>query len=100
LFAISHEGYVTTAPAFQTILVEKKGKIGLVTLNRPKALNALNDELIGELNQALDAFQKDDEVGAIVITGSKKAFAGLYHSPPRWLIPGKDCNSFATYSRC
>jgi enoyl-CoA hydratase len=59
-------------------LVEKKGKIGLVTLNRPKALNALNDELIAELNQALESFQKDDEVGAVVITGSKKAFAGSF----------------------
>lgn len=50
--------------------------MGLITLNRPKALNALCDELIGELNCAAQSFDKDDSVGAIVITGSEKAFAG------------------------
>lgn len=61
--------------AFETILVETKGRVGLITLNRPKALNALCDQLIGELNSALDAFEADDAVGAIVVTGSEKAFA-------------------------
>lgn len=61
--------------AYETILVETRGKVGLVTLNRPQALNALNSQLIGELNQALDAFEKDPGIGAIVITGSEKAFA-------------------------
>jgi enoyl-CoA hydratase len=61
--------------AFTTILTEKKGRVGLITLNRPAALNALNDQLIGELNQALDGFEADEEIGAIVITGSEKAFA-------------------------
>jgi enoyl-CoA hydratase len=61
--------------AYETILVEKKGRVGLITLNRPQALNALNDELINELNHALDAFEADDDVGAIVVTGSEKAFA-------------------------
>ncbi len=60
---------------YETILVEKKGRVGLITLNRPQALNALNDQLIDELNHALDAFEADDEIGAIVLTGSEKAFA-------------------------
>lgn len=64
------------APAFANILVEKKGSVGFITLNRPKALNALNDELMSEVNSALQTFQNDDAVGAVVITGSKKAFAG------------------------
>jgi enoyl-CoA hydratase len=60
---------------YETIVAEKKGRVGLVTLNRPAALNALNDQLISELNAALDAFEADDGIGAIVITGSEKAFA-------------------------
>jgi enoyl-CoA hydratase len=61
--------------AYSNILVETRGKVGLVTLNRPQALNALNSALIAELNQALDAFESDDAVGCIVVTGSEKAFA-------------------------
>ena len=57
------------------IVVETRGRVGLVTLNRPKALNALNDELMDELGAALLAFDADDGVGAIVVTGSEKAFA-------------------------
>jgi enoyl-CoA hydratase len=57
------------------ILVETRGKVGLITLNRPKALNALNDGLMNELGQALQAFDADDAIHAIVITGSDKAFA-------------------------
>jgi len=60
---------------FQTILVERHERVGLITLNRPKALNALNDVLIDELGSALGAFEADEGVGAIVITGSDKAFA-------------------------
>jgi enoyl-CoA hydratase len=60
---------------YETILVETRGKVGLVTLNRPQALNALNARLLAELNQALDAFEADRNVGCIVITGSDKAFA-------------------------
>ena len=58
-----------------TILTDQRESVGLITLNRPKALNALNDELIAELNDALDAFDADPEVGATVLTGSEKAFA-------------------------
>lgn len=61
--------------AYSNIMVETKGKVGLVTLNRPNALNALNGALIGEMSQALDAFEADDAIGCIVITGSAKAFA-------------------------
>src|SRR5208282_4174014 len=61
--------------SYENILVESRGAVGLITLNRPKALNALCDALIRELGQALDAFEADDKIGAIVLTGSDKAFA-------------------------
>ena len=61
--------------AYENIIAEKKGRVGLITLNRAKALNALNAALIAELEQALDSFEADDGVGAIVITGNDKAFA-------------------------
>ena len=61
--------------AYENIIVETKGRVGLITLNRPKALNALNPELIGELAEALDVFEGDENIGAIVLTGSEKAFA-------------------------
>ena len=57
------------------VLVETRGRVGLLTLNRPKALNALNDQLMDELGAALLRFDADDEIGAIVITGNEKAFA-------------------------
>jgi enoyl-CoA hydratase len=60
---------------YQNILVETHGRVGLIRLNRPKALNALNDELMNELGTALLAFDADDNIGAIVLTGSEKAFA-------------------------
>ncbi len=60
---------------YENILVEQRGRVGLVTLNRPKQLNALNDALMDELGKALLAFDADDAVGAIVVTGSAKAFA-------------------------
>jgi len=60
---------------YENILVETRGRVGLVTLNRPKALNALSPELMIELTRALDAFEADDGIGCMVITGSEKAFA-------------------------
>ena len=57
------------------VLVETRGRVGLLTLNRPKALNALNDQLMDELGAALLAFEANPDVGAVVITGSEKAFA-------------------------
>src|SRR6516225_9864255 len=60
---------------YENILAETRGAVGLVTLNRPKALNALNASLVAELSQALDTFEADSAVGAILVTGSDKAFA-------------------------
>ena len=61
--------------SYENILLETDAGVGVIRLNRPKALNALNDALIGEVNAALDAFEADDAIGCIVITGSEKAFA-------------------------
>ncbi|SDT04876.1 short chain enoyl-CoA hydratase [Pseudomonas sp. Z003-0.4C(8344-21)] len=60
---------------FDTILLETHGRVGVITLNRPQALNALNAQLVSEVNQALDALEADANIGCIVLTGSKKAFA-------------------------
>ncbi|MDR5732872.1 enoyl-CoA hydratase [Caballeronia sp. LZ025] len=60
---------------YENVLVETRGRVGLITLNRPKALNALNDALMDELGSALKAFDADENIGAIVLTGSEKAFA-------------------------
>ncbi len=60
---------------YQTLLVEVRDRVGLITLNRPQALNALNSQLIAELNLVLDRLEADPEVGCLVITGSAKAFA-------------------------
>jgi enoyl-CoA hydratase len=58
-----------------TIITEVKGRTGIITLNRPKALNALNGQLITEMNAALDRFDADSNIGCIILTGSEKAFA-------------------------
>ncbi|KYC29607.1 enoyl-CoA hydratase [Sterolibacterium denitrificans] len=60
---------------FENIIARTHGKVGLITLNRPQALNALNDALIDEIGRALDGFEADEAIGCIVITGSEKAFA-------------------------
>lgn len=61
--------------AFETILLDIHGKVGLITLNRPQALNALNAQIVSELNQALDQLERDPGIGCVVLTGSAKAFA-------------------------
>jgi enoyl-CoA hydratase len=61
--------------AYDTILVESRGAVGLITLNRPKALNALNAQLMSELSHALHAFDADPQVAVMVVTGSERAFA-------------------------
>jgi enoyl-CoA hydratase len=61
--------------AYENILTETTGRVGVVTLNRPKQLNALNDALMNELGTALLAFDADENIGCIVIIGSEKAFA-------------------------
>ncbi len=72
---------------YQNITVETKDKVGVITLNRPKALNALNDQLMDELGEALKAYDKDENIGCIVITGSEKAFAA-----------GADIGAMANYT--
>ncbi|MDL5592074.1 enoyl-CoA hydratase [Bacillus subtilis] len=61
--------------SYETILLETHGRVGVITLNRPQALNALNAQLVSEVNRALDGLEADANIGCIVITGSKKAFA-------------------------
>ena len=61
--------------AYETLLVERRGRVALITLNRPKALNALNAQLIGELELVLTELDADAEIAAVVLTGSEKAFA-------------------------
>lgn len=72
---------------YENILVEIHGKVGLVMLNRPEVLNALNDRLMDELGQALLAFDADDDIHCMIVTGSDKAFAA-----------GADIAAMATYS--
>ena len=60
---------------YENVIVETRGKVGLITLNRPKALNALSDALFDEVGHALDGFEADESIACIVITGSDKAFA-------------------------
>jgi enoyl-CoA hydratase len=61
--------------AYENVTVETRGKVGLIRLNRPQALNALNRALVADLTRALDAFEADPNIGCMVITGSDKAFA-------------------------
>jgi enoyl-CoA hydratase len=61
--------------SYETILTSTDGRVGVITLNRPKALNALNDQLMDELGAALLSFDADNNISCIVITGSEKAFA-------------------------
>jgi enoyl-CoA hydratase len=63
------------AMSYEHILVETRGKVGVIRLNRPQALNALNAKLKSELSDAIDAFEADDNIGCLLITGSEKAFA-------------------------
>ena len=76
---------------YETILVTTEGpdtrRVGIVTLNRPKQLNALNDQLMDELANALKAFELDEDIGCMIITGSEKAFAA-----------GADIGAMAKYS--
>jgi len=60
---------------YENIVVETKGRVGIIRLNRPQALNALNKALIAELTQAIEAFDGDGKIGCMLITGSDKAFA-------------------------
>ena len=72
---------------FELILTKTEGRVAVITLNRPKQLNALNDPLMTELGAALKAFDQDDSIGCIIVTGSEKAFAA-----------GADIGAMAHYS--
>ncbi len=61
--------------AYETIIVENKGAVGIIRINRPEALNALNAKVISEINKAMDGFEKDQGVACMILTGSEKAFA-------------------------
>jgi enoyl-CoA hydratase len=61
--------------SYENILVETKGRVGIIRFNRPQALNALNAALVAELNAAIDVFEADDNIGCMILTGSEKAFA-------------------------
>jgi enoyl-CoA hydratase len=73
--------------SFETVLTRTEGPVGIITLNRPKQLNALNDQLMDELGAALRAFDADDAIGCIILTGNEKAFAA-----------GADIAAMAKYS--
>lgn len=60
---------------YEMILIETRGRVGLITLNRPQVMNALNNQLMREAMDVLEAFDKNDTIGAMVITGNEKAFA-------------------------
>lgn len=66
------------------LILEKKGSVALIQLNRPKALNALCDGLMNELNSTLKSLDQDAEIGAIVLTGNEKAFAGSISTKFSW----------------
>jgi enoyl-CoA hydratase len=74
-FSVRVTEVAMTEFTFETLLVERHGSVGLVTLNRPKALNALNAQMMRDMVAALQALDADEGVGAIVVTGSEKAFA-------------------------
>jgi len=61
--------------AYENVLVDRKGGVGVITLNRPQAMNALNGALIADLEAALQSFEDDDDIGCVIITGNAKAFA-------------------------
>lgn len=84
---IPYDIFVSAPPVFDNILIEKRGdrqQVGLIILNRPKALNALSQGIIEDIKSALAIFDKDKEIAAIVVTGSEKAFAA-----------GKCCNELS-----
>lgn len=72
---------------YQNIIVTTQGRVGIITLNRPKQLNALNGELMDELGTAMQAFDANDAIGCMIITGSEKAFAA-----------GADIGAMAAYT--
>ena len=87
--------------AYEHILVETRGSVGLITLNRPKAMNALCADLAREIAEAVDAYEADDAIGALVLTGSETAFcAGARCHAPRFSTQASWAAGSARGSRC
>lgn len=87
---------------YEMILTETRGRVGLITLNRPQALNALNNQLVRELMDALETYDKDDNIGAMVLTGSQKAFAAgadIKEMADKSIQQMMDGDSIAVFSR-
>lgn len=87
---------------YEMILVEQRGSVGLVTLNRPEVRNALNDQLLHELMDALFVFDNNSTLGALIITGSDKAFAAgadIQEMAGRSMAEMKEHDPVAVYSR-
>src|SRR2546428_13508714 len=68
--------------SYENVEIETRGKVGIIRLNRPQALNALNSALIADLSHAVDAFEASDAIGCIVITGPGKPFAAARRPRP------------------
>ena len=87
---------------YTSILAETRGRVGLITLNRPKALNALNHQLMREVMDALEAFDQNDATGAMVITGNEKVFAAgadIKEMADKTTLQMMDMDLVAIYSR-
>jgi enoyl-CoA hydratase len=88
--------------AYETVLTETRGNVGLVTLNRPEARNALNRKLLGELMDALETFDKDKHIGALVVAGDEKAFAAgadIKEMADKSVTDMRDSDSVSSYAR-
>jgi len=92
----------STYDSYNTLLVDVKDNVGVITLNRPKQLNALCDELIGELNDATSKMDTDDEVRCIIVTGSEKAFAAgadISEMATKEFVPAYRKNMFKDWTK-
>jgi len=107
--ALKNARYFASAPSYEYILTETTGEkknVALITLNRPKALNALCNGLMKELSAALDGYEKDPNIAAIVLTGSEKAFAAgadikeMQHNTYPKCIMGNFLNDWTRVARC
>lgn len=79
MLALTRQRAYSQAKAYTTILSEREGPIALIKINRPKALNALNLDVIRELNEELKEIEADKAIKVAVLTGEGKAFAGTKH---------------------
>ena len=79
---------------YQNIIVETQGRVGIIRLNRPQALNALNKALVDELTRAIGAFDADDKVGCLLLTGNEKAKGACFR-----LVQGEICQDWRRAGR-